>query len=508
MNMRTPMPLALFLTAAVAATAVTGCSEDEEMLGFPEGFLWGTSTAGFQVDMGCPSHDCDDRASDWYEWATDPSIISSGLVSGDPPSDGPGHWELFDSDFELAANDLSNNAFRMSIEWSRIFPESTEGTEGYDGLRALADADALAHYHDVFSSMERHGLKPLVTLNHYTLPLWIHGAAECHVNFETCTNRGWLDPERLIPEMAKYAGFAAREFGSEVDLWATLNEPLAVVLAGYVFPSDTRTNPPGIVEPSMDVGMAVFFSMIEAHARMYDAVHENDLEDADGDGRPAEVGLVNNFTPFVPLDPEKDEDVRGAEHASYLYNEVFMNAVTLGDLDRNLDREIGDGEHRDDLAGRMDYIGINYYTRVRINGLFSTINPDYPTLDFLPESLWEFYPEGIYEMIMLTHRYGLPIYITENGVDDPMGDETGPGFLVPHLHEVWKAVQEGADVRGYFYWTFMDNFEWNHGFAMKMGMYAYDPATKARRAKRMAEVYGEIAAAGGISRSLLDRYAP
>jgi beta-galactosidase len=492
---------------AAAAVAVQGCEDREEVLAFPEGFLWGTSTAGFQVDMGCPSRDCDDRASDWYEWATHPSIIGAGLVSGDPPDGGPGHWELFDTDFALARDELSNNAFRMSIEWSRIFPESTEGVEGHESLRALADADALAHYHDVFASMERRGLEPLVTLNHYTLPLWIHGALECHVNYETCANRGWLDPERLIAEMVKYAGFAAREFGSEVDLWATLNEPLAVVLAGYVFPSETRTNPPGIVDPSMELGMEVFFSMIEAHARMYDAVQENDLEDADGDGRPAEVGLVNNFTPFVPLDPEKEEDVRGAGNASYLYNEVFLNAVTGGDLDRNLDRTLEEGEHRDDLAGRMDFIGINYYTRVHINGLFSSINPDYPTLDFLPESLWEFYPRGIYEMIMLTHGYGLPIYITENGVEDPLGDETGPGFLVPHLHEVWKAIEEGADVRGYFYWTFMDNFEWNHGFEIKMGMYAFDPATRERRAKRIAEVYGEIAAAGGISRSLLDRYA-
>ncbi|MFH1436385.1 MAG: family 1 glycosylhydrolase, partial [Pseudomonadota bacterium] len=292
----------------------------------------------------------------------------------------------------------------------------------------------------------------------------------------------------------------------EVDLWATLNEPLAVVVAGYFFPSETRTNPPGVIEPSMDLAMKVYFNMMEAHARMYDAVHENDAADADGDGTGAMVGLVINMTPFIPLKPEAEEDQRGAGHASYLYNEIFFNAVVHGDLDRNLNMTIEGGEHHADLEDRLDYIGINYYTRVKINGLMSTINPDYPIFDFLPESIWEFYPDGLYEMIMLAGGYGLPVYVTENGVEDPDGDETGPEFLVPHLAAVHRAIEEGADVRGYFYWTFVDNFEWNHGMDIRMGMYHLDTDTKARTPKLQAEVYGRIASEGGIDSGLLDKY--
>ena len=500
--------LAVLSLATCLSLAFTqqGCNEKGEFLEFPENFLWGTATAGFQVDMGCPSYDCDDTGSDWYQWATDEYIIERGLVNGDPPSMGPGHWELYESDFDLARDELSNNAFRMSIEWSRIFPASTEDAQDMAALEALADEDAVAHYHDVLAAMKERGLSPLVTLNHYTIPLWMHDGVSCYRNYETCDSSGWLDGERFIPEIAKYAGYAAAEFGGEVDLWATLNEPLAVVIAGYFFPSETRTNPPGVIEPTLDLAMKVYFNMMEAHARMYDAVHENDTTDADGDGADAMVGLVINMTPFIPLNPEAGEDQRGAGHASYLYNEVFFNAVVNGDLDRNLDMTIEGGEHHADLDGRLDYIGINYYTRVKINGLMSTINPDYPIFDFLPESIWEFYPDGLYEMIMLAHGYGLPIFVTENGVEDPDGDETGPEFLVPHLAAVHRAIEEGADVRGYFYWTFVDNFEWNHGMDIRMGMYHLDIDTKARTPKLKAQVYGRIASKGGIDSGLLDKY--
>ncbi|MFH1437428.1 MAG: family 1 glycosylhydrolase, partial [Pseudomonadota bacterium] len=201
--------------------AQKGCNGKGEFLEFPQDFLWGTATAGFQVDMGCPSYDCDDTGSDWYQWATDEYIIERGLVNGDPPSMGPGHWELYESDFDLARDELSNNAFRMSIEWSRIFPDSTEDAHDMAALEALADEEAVAHYHDVLAAMKERGLTPLVTLNHYTIPLWMHDGVACYRNYETCENSGWLDGERLIPEIAKYAGYAAAQFGGEVDLWAT-----------------------------------------------------------------------------------------------------------------------------------------------------------------------------------------------------------------------------------------------------------------------------------------------
>src|SRR5581483_360536 len=143
-------------------------------------------------------------------------------------------------------------------------------------IKAAASSDALAFYHGVFSAMKARGLTPLVTLNHYTLPSWIHDAYGCHVDLDKCTKRGWLDHDTILHEIAKYAGFAAREFGGEVDLWATLNEPFtAVVVAGFLLPSESRTNPPGVML-RIPEAKAAAVAMIEAHARMYDAVKAND----------------------------------------------------------------------------------------------------------------------------------------------------------------------------------------------------------------------------------------
>src|SRR5438552_8785235 len=146
---------------------------------FPRDFLWGTAIAGFQVEMGCPTApapDCEDRASDWYAWITRPELLAdaSTHLAGTPPSGGPGFFELYPHDLDRASGELHSNALRLSIEWSRVFPVSTIGVQD---LHSVASASALAYYHAVFAAMKARGLMPLVTLNHYTLPAWLHDAA-------------------------------------------------------------------------------------------------------------------------------------------------------------------------------------------------------------------------------------------------------------------------------------------------------------------------------------------
>jgi len=480
---------------------------------FPDDFLFGTATAGFQVEMGCPTvpaEVCEDRNSDWYVYITAPETLnsSSTSLSGDPPSSGPGHYELYESDIDLAANDLHNDALRISIEWSRIFPEATDDAVGFDELSALADAEEVAHYHDVLAAIRAAGLEPLVTLNHYTLPTWIHDAVGCHRNITTCSPAGWVDRERTVTEIAKYAGFVAREFGGEIDLWATLNEPFAVLLPGYVFPSPDRTNPPAVML-RFEEARTVFLALIEAHARMYDAVKENDVVDADGDGDPAMVGLVYAMAPARPADPSEPLDVTAAENIFYIWNMAFLNAVALGDLDDDLD---GVAEHRDDLADRMDYLGINYYTRVTVSGTQDAMLTELsPLSTFDPFSIepWEDYPRGIYEMAMVVHDVlGLPAIITENGAEDPNDDGTAPSYLVRHLAWVHQAIEEGADLRGYFYWTLMDNYEWNHGMDIRMGLYAVDEddPTKARVPRQAVPVYAEIAETRTLTAAVAEQY--
>lgn len=503
---------ALLLTLPLLAA----CEDDPEPREgrFPPSFLWGAAVAGFQVDMGCPTlpdAECLDPHSDWYVWVTDASLLADGSthLSGDPVSDGPGHWELYESDFDLAANEVKLNAFRTSVEWSRIFPRSTLGVEDPEELAELADATALAHYRALFTAMRARGLSPLVTLHHYTLPVWMHDAVGCHFDLQSCSPRGWLDREIIVLEIAKYAGFVAGALGDLVDRWATQNEPFAVVLAGFLQPSSERTNPPG-VSLAFDAVKASAAAMIEAHARMYDAVKAADTTDADADGQAAEVGLVFAVAPSRPLDPSSELDRQAAENVTYLYNWAFLDAVVLGEMDEDLD---GVAEHRADLAGRMDFLGINYYAVSRVEGtgyaVFSELSP---LTTFSPVTLEIGYdePSGIYEgLVLVGDRYpGLPLLVTENGT--PRVDEEGypTRYLRDHLIWVSRAIREGVDVRGYFYWSFMDNYEWNHGMGMRFGLFEVDPADpqKRRVARPLAATYRSIIEANAIPQDLLDAY--
>lgn len=505
--MKPALGLLLLLAAA--------CSKPE----FPKTMLWGASIAGFQVDMGCPSlpaAECEDRQSDWYQMITHPMELAdlSASVKFEAPSHGPGHWELWEQDFDRARDELGLNGFRLSLEWSRIFPAATDALQGYEALKAAADAKALEKYHAMLAGLKARGLKPLVTLNHYTLPLWIHDGVACHRDLSSCTLRGWLDAARTEAEIAKYAGFVAREFGGEVDLWATENEPFAVVLPGYLFPSSERVNPPGLAY-RFDEAKQVMVALIEAHARMYDAVKAADTVDADGDGKAAEVGLVYATVPMRPRDATRPLDRKAAENLFYLYNTVFLDGVCKGNLDATLS---GRATHRDDLAGRMDWIGANYYTPITVTGTesasFPTLSPltNFDPFALMSGTLYVDDPRGLYEVAMQLHqRYALPIFITENGTavaDATDSQAKVPSWIARHVTWLGRAARDGADVRGYFYWTLMDNYEWNHGMDVRMGLYAVDPLDpmKARVKRPAVEVYRQIAELNGVPKALAEKY--
>ncbi len=500
--------------AALGAIGVAGCSAPvtPPKPPFPAGFLWGASIAGFQVDMGCPTlsaAECDDPKSDWYDFIARRAELTDlqANLTSDSLSTGPGHWELFEQDYELAHADMGLSGLRLSIEWSRIFPTATDGLTGYDALKAVADPKAVAKYHAMFAALKARGMKPLVTLNHYTLPTWIHDGVACHQDLKSCAHKGWLDKDRTVAEIAKYAGFCGKEFGGEVDLWATQNEPFAVVLPGFLLPSAERLNPPA-VSFQYDAAKAVMLAMIEAHARMYDAIKANDLVDADGDGKPSMVGLVYATAPVKGKTTSK-LDTRAAENVFYLYNTAFLDGVCKGDVDVALD---GKQVHRDDLAGRMDYLGINYYTRTTVTGMGAATLPGLsPLTTFDPTNveIGEDYPKGIYEMAMhVKTRYGLASFITETGAQVEKDAALGASWLVRYSTWVKRAIRDGADVRGFFYWTLMDNFEWNHGMSYRFGLYAVektDPMKK-RTARPAVGVYKQITTANNIPASLATMY--
>lgn len=470
--------------AAVLLFAAAGCSDPE----FPDDFVFGTAVAGFQVDMGCPTlpaAECEDPHSDWYAFITSTVAIarSGNFLRGDPPSSGPGFYETYEADLDRAQS-LGLTGFRFSIEWSRIFPSSTVGIEGHEALSAIASQPALEYYRAQLRAMKERGLTPLVTLNHYTLPSWLHDAVGCNLDLDRCSPRGWLEPY-AVAEIAKYAGFVARELGGEIDTWATENEPLAVVLPGYLLPSMTRTNPPA-VSLRINEAKTVIFNLIAAHARMYDAVKAEDPT--------ARVGIVYNVAPVAPKDPSRALDLRAASNVYYLYNTLFLDAVLKGVLDDDLD---GKGELDAALANRCDYLGVNYYTRVTLSGEEDSLFPEFsPLATFNPLTLTqgEPYAAGMYEAVMaIKEKYPeLPMIITENGADSAMYDSSL--FLEQHLAQLVRAMADGAKVEGYYWWSLIDNYEWNHGMHMKFGLYGIDPTDplKARTEKPVAATYRRI----------------
>ncbi|MCB9742357.1 MAG: glycoside hydrolase family 1 protein [Alphaproteobacteria bacterium] len=472
--------------------ALLACSPDPEVRPFPEGFHFGAATAGFQVDAGCPTlpaEDCEDRASDWYQFVTDPELIEVGSLhlSGDPMSLAPGHWELWAQDLDRAAGELGHTAYRFSFEWSRLFPDgAAEQAETVEALYAHVDAEALNWYHEYLNGMAARGLTPVATINHYTLPLWVHDGKACRADIEGCAASGWVDGDRIIPLITLYAGFLAREFGPDVTWWLTLNEPIAVILPGYLFQTEDRTNPPGV----QDVGLAlqVAWNMAVAHNEMAQAVRAED-----GD---AQVGVVANLGLAEPMEPEDPEDVEGAAHLDYVYNQLVLDAFVNARMDWDLDGEID--EERPELAGRTDFLGLNYYFAFKVSGFASPLPGfgDYPYLDFYPAEL-DPDPAYIGQALDMTAEWGLPIWITENGVADP-GPEDGADFLLPSLEQVQARAAEGMDIRGYLYWSLVDNYEWNHGMGMRFGLYAVDDVTKERTLRPIGEAYRDIVAAGGL----------
>ncbi len=480
------------LTVALIVLSACGKKDDPEPNGktFPADFLWGSATAGFQVDMGCPTlsaAECDDTASDWYDWVTDPDIVAEAnmFVSGDPVSMGPGMWELLEQDADQMKAD-GHNSYRMSLEWSRLFPTRVpDSAASVDELVPLANPAAVARYHEMFAALRDRGIEPMVTVNHYVLPRWIHDGLSCHIDLETCVDRGWMDRDRMVHHAGLFAGFVGREFGDDVDMWLTLNEPYATTLSGYLQPGESRSAPPGVVFDTAAT-RDVMLNQIDGHAAMYDALHAEDPT--------AEVGIVMNLTAIVPRDPEVENDVRGAEHMDYLYHELYMQALLDGAWDADLD---GIPETtRPELANRLDFLGINYYNRVEVAGFPFGIAEEVPIFDFLPEFSWEPYPEGLGEVIARAGAWNLPIYVTENGT--PYVEDDGVEVLEGHLDALWTELDGGADVRGYFYWSWVDNYEWNHGFDLRFGLYELDVVTKERIQRPVGERYSEIAISGTL----------
>lgn len=416
---------------------------------FPSKFLWGVSTSAHQVEG-------QNSKNDWWEWEQNCHVAHC-----DQSGEAADHYHRFRQDLDLAQS-LGINLYRFSIEWSRIEPSP--------GVFSLEE---IQHYREVLQAAHARGMKTMLTLHHFTLPLWL-----THRN--TPEKSGWLDPE--IPELfGRFTEKVVQGLGDQVDYWNTLNEPTVNALTGYV----AGVSPPGL----QDIQKAPFVlaNFVKAHAKAYRIIQRYQPQ--------ALVGFAHHMRVFDPYRSWHPLDQLAAYWIDDFWNHQFIRAMETGLIDFGIPFVFHYSEpYSPELAGSLDFIGVNYYSRDLI--AFDSQSPQRFSIKLkagapLSEVGWEIYPEGLYRVLKSAYKYGLPLYITENGVADAQ-DRLRGRFICDHLEQVARALAEGVDIRSYIHWSLIDNFEWSLGWAPQFGLASVDRATQKRTLRPSALVYRDI----------------
>lgn len=401
---------------------------------FPDGFLWGCATAAHQIEGG-------NHANDWWRWEGQGKIVTGD--SSDPACD---EWNRYSEDHALLA-ELHNNAHRLSIEWSRVEPSPGE-----------FDPAAIDHYRNVLADLCERGMAPMVTLHHFTSPQWF------------ADRGGWAAPgapEGWLP----FVRHVAAELGELVAMWCTINEPNIYAYQGWM----TGEFPPGRKGDVRGL-WRVLSNLRTAHL--------------------GALLALRRITPDVP--------VGLAQHKWMMVPERTRrsDAVAAGLAQGVMDRWPAGARMEKVVAAPGDFVGLNHYTGslVRFDvtmaseGFVRRTNPaGLPVSDFG----WALNPHWIRIALRELGALGKPVYVTENGIAT-RDDGRREGFLRATLYEVWEAIREGVDVRGYFHWTAVDNFEWAQGYAMRFGLIGVDRDTQERTVKPSGRLFGRIAEANAL----------
>lgn len=405
----------------------------EKAATWPKGFFWGASTSAHQVEGG--------NHNDWTEWefahaeelansaaskfahwlpnweeikaeATTPQNYISGAAAD--------HYNLFEQDFDLM-KELNMNAYRFSIEWSRIEPEFGK-----------FDQREVDHYNKMLAALRDRGIEPFVTLWHWTIPTWFRDRG------------GWHNPDAS----RYFADFVSKIVSCcvDADYWITLNEPEIYARQCYLagdWPPQRRS----LREYFMTVN-----SLVKAHNYVAEAIRQI---------RPgARIGIAQN-TMYLEPDPPNIINKLAKIIPNWWLNHYFLNRI-----DHNL-----------------DFIGVNYYFRSRINFTPYVSRPTHSR----PQSDlgWQLYPEGLYHVLKDLKRFKKPVFITEHGLADAK-DSLREWYINQSLIQMQKALSEGVDLRGYFHWSLLDNFEWDKGFWPRFGLVEVDFETQKRTIRQSA----------------------
>ena len=445
-----------------------------ESMRFPAGFLWGAATSAYQIE-GSPLAD-GAGPSIWHRFSHTPGRTAND-ETGDVACD---HYRRYESDVALMA-ELGLNAYRFSISWSRIMPAG----------RGAVNPGGMGFYDRLVDALLARGIRPMVTLYHWDLPAAIDDRG------------GWLNPD-VAHWFADYAAAVYRALDDRVPLWATLNEPWVVTDGGYLH---------GALAPGH---RNLFEAPIATHNLM--RAHGMAVQAYRAEGR-NQIGLVVNLEPKYPAS-ESDDDLAATRRADAYMNRQYLDPALRGSYPDEL-REIFGKAWPEFPAGELalirqpvDFIGINYYTRsvsrndpsappVRASGVRQPQHTH-------TETGWEVYPAALTELLLwVTERYGsMPLYITENGaafydpprtIDGQVNDPLRVAYYRDHLRAAREAMRRGVDLRGYFAWSLLDNFEWSLGYSKRFGIVHVDYETQERTPKASARFYRDVIQSHGAA---------
>lgn len=425
---------------------------------FPRGFLWGTATAAHQVEGN-------NTNNQWWRWEQEEHTLDKSDLACDWWS---GRWR---EDFDRAA-EAGQNAHRLSVEWSRIQP--TPDTW---------DEHALEKYRSMLRGLHERGLTPMVTLHHFTDPLWLW-------------EDGAWENGQVAARFEKFVRKTVEALKEYCTLWCTINEPNVYALSGYV----EGSFPPGA--HNIRRAVRVEANMARAHAAAYHAIHEIQPE--------SRVGYALHYRPMVARTPWSPLDALMRKIRYDGINMAIPSAISGGVL-----RSPVGNLSVPEAKGTQDYLGLNYYSQdtisfnIRKAGELFT-DSGYPAdADFSDGKFIANIPEGLYAAIQWAVKSypNLPILITENGVECA-DDHMRPRFIARHIHQMWRAVNFNWPVKGYFHWSLVDNFEWERGWSQRFGLWELDPESQKRTKRSSVDLYAEICRENGLSSEMVRKYCP
>lgn len=397
-------------------------------------FLWGVATSAFQLE-GSPY-------ADWTSW--------DDILSEQPNI--TNHYTMYREDLDLLKQ-LGVNAYRFSLEWSRIQPREK-----------VWDDKAIRHYQEIIDILRKNDIEPMLTLNHFTHPLWF------------IKKYPWHEEASL----EKFGAFVEKMAGTleGVRYWITFNEPYVLVLAGYF----EGCTPPAIKDVSL--GVKALTNILTAHGSAYDLIHAAVPD--------AMVSVAHNMASFAPWSSWNLFDRLLVRIAKYFYNHSLLDAFKDGILRVRFPFR-KEFEIAAPIRGKLDFFGVNYYTRLHLRfNPFKKMGIEMRHRDIeghgLTDMGWEIHPRGLEKVLRQASKLNVPLIITENGIAT-RDSQKKIRFMRRHADVLEKCRREGLDIRGYFYWSLIDNYEWLQGLDARFGLYTVDFQTLQRRPTNAAAYY-------------------